>query len=77
MTLNAVMAVTLPFSPNSVGFGADYVKVVEDTPGIHRVAYIRLFWVFANAYVHQFSSLSYLYISWTKMQVTEVVDAEN
>jgi len=32
MTLNAVMTVILPFSPNSVAFGADYVKVVEDRP---------------------------------------------
>ena len=32
MTLNGVMAVSLPFSPNSVAFGADNVKVVEDTP---------------------------------------------
>ena len=33
MTLNGVMAVTLPFfPPNSVPVGADYVKVVEDTP---------------------------------------------
>ena len=33
MTLNGVMAVILPFFPlNSVPIGADYVKVVEDTP---------------------------------------------
>ena len=29
MTLNGVMAVTLLFSPNSVAFGADNVKVVS------------------------------------------------
>jgi len=29
MTLNGVMAVIVP---HSVAFGADYVKVVEDTP---------------------------------------------
>ena len=29
MTLNGVMAVIVP---DSVAFGADYVKVVEDTP---------------------------------------------
>ena len=32
MTLNGVMAVTLPFSPNSVPIWTDYVKMVEDTP---------------------------------------------
>jgi len=36
MTLNGVTALTRPncsvISPNSVAFGADYVKVVEDTP---------------------------------------------
>jgi len=32
MTLNGIMAVTLLFSPNSVAFGADNVKVVQDTP---------------------------------------------
>jgi len=36
MTLNGVIALTSPnrsvISPNSVAFGADYVKVVEDTP---------------------------------------------
>ena len=31
MTLNGVIARTV-ISPNSVAFGADYVKVVEDTP---------------------------------------------
>jgi len=36
MTLNGVIALTSPnfcvISPNSVAFGTDYVKVVEDTP---------------------------------------------
>ena len=33
MTLNGVMAVTLPyFTESAVAFRADYVKVVEDTP---------------------------------------------
>jgi len=32
MTLNGIMAVTLPYSPNLVAFRVDYVKVVEDTP---------------------------------------------
>jgi len=31
MTLNGVIAPTLLISPNSVGFGAQYVKVIEDT----------------------------------------------
>ena len=30
MTLNGLMAITLPFALNSVAFGAVYVKVVED-----------------------------------------------
>jgi len=36
MTLNGVIALTSPnlcvISPNSVTFGTDYIKVVEDTP---------------------------------------------
>jgi len=34
MTLNGVIAISGSYiiSPNSVAFGADYVKVVEDTP---------------------------------------------
>ena len=36
MTLNGVIAITSPnlsvISPNSVAFGTDYIKVVEDTP---------------------------------------------
>ena len=32
MTLNGVIALTSAYSPNSVAFRADYVKVVEDTP---------------------------------------------
>jgi len=36
MTLNGVIALTSPnrgvILPNSVAFGTDYVKVVEDTP---------------------------------------------
>jgi len=32
MTLNSVMAMFCVISPNSVAFGAYYVKVVEDTP---------------------------------------------
>jgi len=35
MTLNGVRALTASYSvisPNSVAFGADYVKVVENTP---------------------------------------------
>ena len=33
MTLNGVIAIIpILISPNSVAFGADYVKVVEDTP---------------------------------------------
>ena len=32
MTLNGIMVVTLPYFPNSVAFGADYVTLVEDTP---------------------------------------------
>jgi len=36
MTLNGVIALTSPnrsiISPNSVAFGTDHVKVVEDTP---------------------------------------------
>jgi len=36
MTLNGVIALTSPnrsvISPNSVAFGSEYLKVVEDTP---------------------------------------------
>jgi len=32
MTLNGVVTLTAVISQNSVAFGADYVKVVEDTP---------------------------------------------
>jgi len=32
MTLNGVMAVTLPYFTEFGSFRADYVKVVEDTP---------------------------------------------
>jgi len=32
MTLNAVIAFSLCFSPNSTDFEADYVTVVEDRP---------------------------------------------
>jgi len=32
MTLNAVIALILRFSPNSIDFQADYVTVVEDRP---------------------------------------------
>jgi len=32
MTLNCVVAVISAYSPNSVAFGKDYVKVVEDSP---------------------------------------------
>ena len=31
VNLNGVMALILIFSPNSVAFGASYIKVVEDT----------------------------------------------
>jgi len=32
MTLNGVIAIRRVISPNSLAFGADYVKVAEDTP---------------------------------------------
>ena len=32
MTLNGVIALASVISPNSVAFGTDCVKVVEDTP---------------------------------------------
>jgi len=32
MTLNGVLALLCVISPNSVAFGAHYVKLVEDTP---------------------------------------------
>jgi len=32
MTLNAVIALILRFSPNSIDFQADYITVVEDRP---------------------------------------------
>jgi len=32
MTLNAVIALILRFSPNSTDFQADYITVVEDRP---------------------------------------------
>jgi len=37
MTLTGVMAVFCVISPNSVAFGAYYVKVVEETPIVSAV----------------------------------------